>query len=519
MKTLLRMFSIAMLAFAPSISTAMPQTTLILNSQPGDYIGQGLQHAFTPADGTFSVTTTFNSGIQVSFHNSNFSESWTLEFGPLSGLKFLPSEYEGAQRFAFHSPTRPGMDVFGDGRGCNNDDGRFLLSDIGFNVDGTVARMALDFEQHCEGATPALYGSVRYNSSVSLMPRFGIGDATALKGNFGNSDASVILSLSMPSSHAVSVQYATADGTAVHGTDYVSTTGTVSFPANATSTVLNVPVIGDRLVRGSKSFKVQLSNPSGATLGDKTANVKILDPNGPLTVLSMYGQPGDFISPGQRLLTIADAIFTPSRNFDNGVNVTLQNLDGWETDFAAPDKANLTAGTYFNAQRFPFQAAGIPGLSVYGAGSGCNTLTGNFTVTQASYDTNGKVQHFGADFEQHCEGGTPGLFGSVRINSKWRQLSVSDAVIDKSGSSATFTVTLNPSNASSVAVVFGTKDGSAIAGVDYVATSQTLVFSAGETAHTVTVPLLSTASGKVFYGNLSAPTGAPIWISEGSATF
>jgi len=517
LKTLLRTLLIAILALAPSISHAAKQTILVLNSQPGDYIGQGLQHTFRPADGTFTVTTTYNSGIQVSF--SGGGEFWSLDFGPPSTQKFVPNEYEGAQRFAFHSPTKPGMDVSGDGRGCNTDVGRFLLSDIAFNVDGTVARLALDFEQHCGGAVPALYGSIRYNSSLTLVPRFGVGDATALKGNFGQSDGSLIVSLSTPNPSAATVQYTTADGSALQGVDYVATTGTVSFPANVTSETIAIPILGDRLIRGNKSFRVLLSNPSGAALGDKTAYVKILDPNGPVTVLSMFGQPGDYISPGSLVQTVADGIFTPSRNFDNGVNVTLQSLDGWETDFAAPNQAILTAGTYLNAQRFPFQAAGIPGLSVYGAGRGCNTLTGNFTVTQASYDSTGKVRHFGADFEQHCEGGTPGLFGSVRINSMWRQVSVSDAVIDKTGSSATFTLTLNPANATSVSVAFGTVDGTAIAGIDYVATAQTVVFSAGETAHTVTVPLLTKASGKVFYGTLSAPMGAPLWITEGSATF
>ena len=128
MKTLLRALLIAILAIAPAMSQATTQTILVLNSQPGDYIGQGLQHTFRPPDGTFTVTTTYNSGIQVSFSGSG--EFWTLDFGPPSALKFLPNEYEGAQRFPFHSPTRPGMDVSGDGRGCNRDIGRFLLSDI-----------------------------------------------------------------------------------------------------------------------------------------------------------------------------------------------------------------------------------------------------------------------------------------------------------------------------------------------------------------------------------------------------
>ena len=519
MKKFLWMSAVALLALTPSIAVAMPQTLILLNSQPGDYIGQGLQQTFTPADGTLTASALANGGVQVSFHNSDFSQFWFLNFGPPSPQKIVASEYEGAQRFAFHSPTRPGLDVFGDGRGCNNVTGRFLVSDFALNVDGTLARFAVDFEQHCEGANPALYGSVRYNSGSKVAPRLGVGDATALKGNAGVSDASIMVSLSMPSSSTVSVQYATADGSAVQGTDYIAAAGGMSFPPNVTSQKVIVPILGDRLVRGGKTFYLRLSSPAGATLGDKSASVKILDPNGPITVLSMYGQPGDFISPTPLLFTIADGTLTPSLNPDNGISVALRSLDSWGTDFAGPDKAFLFAGSYLNAQRYPFQPAGIPGMDIAGAGRGCNTLTGNFTVTQTPALLNGKVLHFGADFEQHCEGFAPALFGSIRINSRWRQVSVGDAVIDTVNSSATFTVTLNPPSNTSVFVGFATADGTALAGVDYAATSQTVAFSAGETAHTVTVPLLANSAGKVFYGQLSSPSGAALWIGRASATF
>ncbi len=95
---------------------------------------------------------------------------------------------------------------------------------------------------------------------------------------------------------------------------------------------------------------------------------------------------------------------------------------------------------------------------------------------------------------------------------------MTDAVIN--GSSAIFTVTLSPSNATSLSVNFATTDGTAIAGTDYVSTSQTVTFSPGMTEQTVTVPLLNPgANSKTFYGNLSAPSGAAVWIGQGSATF
>jgi hypothetical protein len=512
---------VVLLSFAPYAISATAQTFLYLNSQPGDYIGQGIQQTFTPADGPFAVQTYSSGGLQVSFHTPDYSSWWYLDFGPPSGSKFVKAEYEGAQRFAFHSPTKPGIDVFGDGRGCNTDIGRFLLSQLTLATDGSVVSLAIDFEQHCEGATPALYGSVRINSAVSAVPRVSVADATALKGNVGTNGVPIILSLSMPSTQTVSVQYSTVDGSAVQGTDYVATTATAQFQPGTTSQAITIPVIGDRLARGNKLFHVLLSNASGAPFGYKQDKVKTLDPNIQMKVLSMYGQAGDYISPGLFLATIADGVFTPSRNSDNGVSIALNNGDGWETDFAAPNNVNLTAGDYENAQRYPFQGAGLPGLSVYGAGRGCNTLIGRFVVTKAGYNSvTGAVQQFSADFEQHCEGATPGLFGSIRINSKLMQLSVSDAVIDTGLSTATFTVTLNPASAKSVSVNFVTADGTAVAGVNYTATSQTVAFSPGQLQQTVVVPLLTLQGGtKQFFGQLTAPGGAPVWIGQGTANF
>jgi hypothetical protein len=97
--------------------------------------------------------------------------------------------------------------------------------------------------------------------------------------------------------------------------------------------------------------------------------------------------------------------------------------------------------------------------------------------------------------------------------------SVTDAVIE--GSSEVFTVTLNPSLASSVSVNFATADGTAIAGTDYTAVSQPLTFSPGMLQQTVTVPLLGVGNSpaKTFYGRLSSPQGAAVWVSQGSASF
>ena len=45
-------------------------------------------------------------------------------------------------------------------------------------------------------------------------------------------------------------------------------------------------------------------------------------------------------------------------------------------------------------------------------GRGCNELTATFTIHELTFDANGVLRTFRADFEQHCEGGTPALRGT-----------------------------------------------------------------------------------------------------------
>src|SRR5205814_2094267 len=62
--------------------------------------------------------------------------------------------------------------------------------------------------------------------------------------------------------------YATANGTALAGTDYVSTNGLLSFAPGTTSQTITVRVNGDLLNEANETFFVNLSNPTNATFSD-----------------------------------------------------------------------------------------------------------------------------------------------------------------------------------------------------------------------------------------------------------
>src|SRR5436305_3514348 len=65
---------------------------------------------------------------------------------------------------------------------------------------------------------------------------------------------------------SVTVDYATADGTATSGSDYTAVTGTLTFAPGETAKSIDVTVRGDTTPENNETFFVNLKNASGATL-------------------------------------------------------------------------------------------------------------------------------------------------------------------------------------------------------------------------------------------------------------
>ena len=85
-----------------------------------------------------------------------------------------------------------------------------------------------------------------------------------------------LVRLSAESSEAVTVDYATASGTAEAGDDYEATIGTLTFPAGTTELTIRVPIIDDNVVEEEETFTIVLRN-SNATIGDGEATGVITD--------------------------------------------------------------------------------------------------------------------------------------------------------------------------------------------------------------------------------------------------
>jgi hypothetical protein len=101
--------------------------------------------------------------------------------------------------------------------------------------------------------------------------------ATITEGNVGSDNVAVVVTLSQTHFESVFVNYATADGSALAGSDYINATGTLQFyPGTLTKTIF-VPVLYDTVSEKAESFYVDLSVPLNGTLTRSRATVSIVN--------------------------------------------------------------------------------------------------------------------------------------------------------------------------------------------------------------------------------------------------
>jgi len=91
----------------------------------------------------------------------------------------------------------------------------------------------------------------------------------------------IVVTLTAAASTPITVNYATSDGPmpngAIAGTDYVATSGVLTFAPGETGKTFAVPIIDNSVAGPNKTVGLQLSAPSGATLGASTAELTIVD--------------------------------------------------------------------------------------------------------------------------------------------------------------------------------------------------------------------------------------------------
>ena len=98
------------------------------------------------------------------------------------------------------------------------------------------------------------------------LPTLSINNTSLTEGNSGTSPMIFTVTLAGATGQTVTVAFATVDNTATAGSDYTSTSGTLTFiPPNVSQTI-SVPIVGDLVDEPTETFSVHLSSPTNATI-------------------------------------------------------------------------------------------------------------------------------------------------------------------------------------------------------------------------------------------------------------
>ena len=288
------------------------------------------------------------------------------------------------------------------------------------------------------------------------------------------------VSLSRASSRDVTVDYATADGTAVANSDYWPISGTLTIPAKSTGAPLTVQLIRDTVSESDETFTLGLSNPVGATIADGSATATITE---------------DATLP---TLTVADVSY--SENISESGSPTL-GLTGL-LDGPAPQTVSVD-----------WQVVETPSLGDQSATRGVDFQTvpgfGTMVISQrfgSGYISAASVL---SDDVVELDEKFRVVFSNPRgvtlarteawvtiLNDDLPTVSVADAAVSESGDSVDFALTLDQPGLRAGRIDYTTVvrssqgDRAAKPGEDYTTASGTVSFAAGVITATVSVPLI-----------------------------
>jgi Calx-beta domain/NHL repeat len=100
------------------------------------------------------------------------------------------------------------------------------------------------------------------------LPKLSINDVSQNEGNSGTTDFTFAVSMSEASTDTVTVNYATANNTAIAPSDYISASGVITFNPGITSQTITVKVNGDTTSEASETFNLTLSGAKEAIISD-----------------------------------------------------------------------------------------------------------------------------------------------------------------------------------------------------------------------------------------------------------
>jgi len=130
-------------------------------------------------------------------------------------------------------------------------------------VGDRIAESRETFSVQLTSATNATISNAWGNSEIiDNEPRISINNVSKSEGNRGTTTFTFTVKLANAYDQAVTVNYATANGTATAGSDYLANSGSITFAPGETVKTITIVVNGDRNKEANETFFVDLFGPS-----------------------------------------------------------------------------------------------------------------------------------------------------------------------------------------------------------------------------------------------------------------
>jgi len=569
------------LAYAPSSVNPAERGLYIVargvdnNSDPNENDGKIYEISLDPSTPSLSIddvsvleghTGTVNAVFTVTLSTAS-DQTVTVDFATANGTATVGSDYVATS----------GTVTFPTGT---------ISQTITVVVNGDVLDESNEtFFVNLSNPTNAIIGDAQGSGTITDdddVLSLSINDVTVTEGNTGMVNADFTVTLSVSSGQTVTVDFATADGTATAGSDYVATSGTVTFAPGTTTQMITVMVNGDVIDESDETFFVNLSNAANATIGDNQGTGTITDDDGPQSPVTvsfqdgvngyngtrdtklLSGTPGTNYgsdttlevdgSPDISALLSWDVTSIPIGSTIQSVNITVNvtNTSGATYEIYDLKRAWIENQATWNeyASGQIWQVAGADGSgdrrstafgAIVGPSLGTTTISLNAAgVAMVQSWVNDPSSNHGFIVQDYINHTNNVIFSSretVAVTERPKltvtysgsggttpALAINDVTVIEGNTgtvNAVFSVTLSATSSQVVTVDYATADGTATAPGDYVSGSGTVTFLAGSTFQTITVVVngdVIDEPNETFFVNLSNAANASIADNQGIGT-
>ncbi len=445
----------------------LPPSISIANAQ----VAEG-DSGKTPLTFTLTLSSASGKAVSVAYSTADGTALANSDYDPLTGVvTFQPGI------------TTQTIQVLVDGDADVESDETFVVN-LSNPVNGSIA---------ASQATGTILNDE--------MPTIFADDASVTEGETGAQQFSYNFTLSKPATQIITFNVSTSDGTAVDGTDYKGGNVQVTFQAGESSHQIGIPIAGNTLHENNRTFFLHFSSPQNAILSRNQAVVTIVD-NDPLPTISV-----DPVTVNEGNSGVTTLAFKLSLSAPSGLPVTVSYGTVNGTAIAGTDYV-ATAGT-----------------AVFGPGETEKTIPVN-----AIPDTkNGVDRQFSLEFTANgatFPGGasTGAAIGTILDDDAVPSISIADASVSEGNTGTTpliLTLTLSAASSQTISVAYSTADGTATAGSDYQAVTNTATFQPGQTTQTIQVLVKGDTDqegDETLKVNLSNPLHATLAVPQATGT-